>query len=206
MQQVKNNKEETPFHFYLEQYPTLDPEQTARRTGVNFDGSAFCVTLMHVPYRLEFPQYRITSAQTDAPALSKLTAQTFLLRYLLEGKDLPFAGTWKTFRQMPWGEVYNQPFTGRCINRSAFTFGSRLEAFGRACEALGGTKTGTGDAGYELPFLQDYRIRIAVWQADEEFGPSAQILFSDNFAAGFTAEDRVVATELLIGELARRCR
>ena len=49
--------------------------------------------------------------------------------------------------------------------------------------------------------VQDYRIRISVWEADEEFGPNAQTTFSDNFAAGFPVEDCVAAAELLTGAI-----
>ena len=44
-------------------------------------------------------------------------------------------------------------------------------------------------------------MRILIWEGDEEFSPSAQILYSDNFAAGFGAEDRVVAADILIGTI-----
>ena len=37
-----------------------------------------------------------------------------------------------------------------------------------------------------------------VWAGDDEFPPNSQILYTDNFASGFAAEDRVVAGDLLI--------
>ena len=47
----------------------------------------------------------------------------------------------------------------------------------------------------------DYRMRILVWEGDDEFPPNAQVLYSDNFAEGFAAEDRVVAGDILISTL-----
>ena len=44
-------------------------------------------------------------------------------------------------------------------------------------------------------------MQILVWEGDDEFPPSAQILYSDNFAEGFAAEDRVVAGDILIGAI-----
>jgi hypothetical protein len=55
-----------------------------------------------------------------------------------------------------------------------------------------------GDAGYEFNFIGNFKIRILVWEGDDEFPPSAQVLYSDNFASGFAAEDRVVAGDILI--------
>ena len=43
-----------------------------------------------------------------------------LLRYLLESKQVAFGGEWKTFREMPWGEMYIKPYTGRVLTRAAF--------------------------------------------------------------------------------------
>ena len=45
------------------------------------------------------------------------------------------------------------------------------------------------------------RIRILVWEGDDEFQPNAQVLYSDNFADGFAAEDRVVAGDILISTI-----
>ena len=47
-------------------------------------------------------------------------------------------------------------------------------------------------------------MRILVWEGDEEFPPNAQVLYSDNFAEGFAAEDRVVAGDLLISAIKSR--
>ena len=41
-------------------------------------------------------------------------------------------------------------------------------------------------------------IRFAVWNADDEFPPSSQILFSDNFQYAFSAEDLAYAGDIFI--------
>ena len=133
-----------------------------------------------------------------------LPMQTFLLRYLLEAKQVRFGGQWKTFREMPWGELYIKPYTGRVLTRAAFTFGTRVEAFAAACEKMGARKLPNGDAGYEFDFIGDYRMRILVWAGDDEFPPNAQVLYSDNFEDGFAPEDRVVAGDILISVIKSR--
>jgi hypothetical protein len=127
--------------------------------------------------------------------------QTFLLRYLLESKCVSWGGAWKTFREMPWGEMYITPYTGRVLTRAAFTFGFRLAAFSAAAEKLGATKLSHGDAGYEFSLIGPYKMQILVWEGDDEFPPNAQVIYSDNFAQGFAAEDRVVAGDILISTI-----
>lgn len=55
-----------------------------------------------------------------------------------------------------------------------------------------------GDAGYLFELIGGYRMELILWEGDEEFPPSSQILYSDTFAEGFSAEDRVVAGDILI--------
>ena len=102
---------------------------------------------------------------------------------------------------MPWGEMYIGPYTGRVLTRAAFTFGTRVEKFRAACEAMGALAIGHGDAGFQFDFLGGYRMQIMVYAGDDEFPPSSQVLYSDNFETGFAAEDRVVAGDILISAI-----
>jgi hypothetical protein len=195
--QIENHKEEVPFAHYEEKFRALEPASVAERLkSVKWDGKEFFVTLLGRTYAIAHPDYAIRAL--DAGKLPPLPAQTFLLRYLLESKDVAWTGAWKTFREMPWGEMYIKPYTGRVLTRAAFTFGTRVAAFRAACEKMGAQKLPHGDAGYEFTLIGDYRIRILVWEGDDEFPPNAQIIYSDNFAEGFAAEDRVVSGDILI--------
>ena len=196
--QVENNKEGVPFEYYLGLYEKLDPREASARTGADFDGEGFTLKLVNATYRIGWPDYAISADREDAFALKALPGQTFLLRWLLEGKNVPARGQFKTFREMPWGELYIQPFTGRCLTRAAFTFGTRVAKFAAAMEKLGGTKLPHGDAGYELELLPGFAMRLIVWEGDDEFPPNSQILYSDNFETAFSPEDRVVAGDILI--------
>ncbi|MBR2048449.1 MAG: DUF3786 domain-containing protein [Oscillospiraceae bacterium] len=198
--QIENNKEEVPFSHYEELFQKMDPAEAAARLNyVSWDGAKFAVTLFGRTYFLSWPVYAIEAA--DGGPIPPLPAQTFLLRLLLEGKTEGWNGQWKTFREMPWGEMYIRPYTGRVLTRAAFTFGTRLAKFRAAAEKLGGTPVPNGDAGFEFQVVGPYRMRILVWEGDDEFPPNAQVLYTENFAPGFSAEDRVVAGDLLISHI-----
>lgn len=195
--EIENHKEEVPFAFYEEKFHALDPrEVTDRLEDVRWDGEAFTLRLLGRDFAICHPDYAIRAL--DGGSVPPLPAQTFLLRYLLESRDVRWNGEWKTFREMPWGEMYIKPYTGRVLTRAAFTFGTRVEAFRRAAEKMGGLPLPNGDAGFQFDLVGGYRMRILVWEGDEEFPPNAQVLYSDNFAEGFAAEDRVVAGDILI--------
>lgn len=195
--QVENHKEEVPFAHYEERFRTLDPAAvTARLAGVQWDGKEFYVNLLRREFAISHPEYAIRAL--DGGAVPPLATQTFLLRYLLECRDVAWGGTWKTFREMPWGEMYIKPYTGRVLTRAAFTFGTRVAAFRAAAEKMGALPVSHGDAGFQFELVGGYQMQILVWEGDDEFPPSAQVLYSDNFAEGFAAEDRVVAGDILI--------
>ena len=195
--QIENHKEEVPFAHYEEKFRDLDPASVAERLkSVQWDGNEFAVTLLGRTYAVSHPDYSIRAL--DGGKLPPLPVQTFLLRRLLEGSTKAWLGTWKTFREMPWGEMYNTPYTGRVLTRAAFTFGFKLAKFAAACEGLGGRKLSHGDAGYEFDLLGPFKMQILMWEGDDEFPPNAQVLYTENFADCFAAEDRVVAGDILI--------
>ena len=194
--QIENHKEEVPFAHYEEKFRALDPLEAAERTGSKWDGKEFYVNLLGREFAISHPDYAIRAL--DGGTLPPLPTQTFLLRYLLESKDVAWRGDWKTFREMPWGEMYIQPYTGRVLTRAAYTFGFRLAAFRAAAEKMGAISVKHGDAGFEFNLIGNYKMRFLIWEGDDEFPPSAQVLYSDNFAQGFAAEDRVVAGDILI--------
>ena len=198
--EIENNKEEVPFSYYENLFQNMDAaDATARLKDIQWDGKEFYVNLLGRAFAISHPKYALRA--TDGGQLPPLPTQTFLLRYLLEGRSVTSQGTWLTFREMPWGELYIKPYTGRVLTRAAFTFGTRIQAFRTACEKMGAIPLPHGDAGFQFDFIGGYRMQILVWEGDEEFPPNAQVLYSDNFSAGFAAEDRVVAGDILISTI-----
>ena len=198
--QVESHKEEVPFAYYEEQFRNLDPQAVLERLPqVKWDGKEFYVNLLGREYAIAHPVYAIRPL--DGGNAPVLPVQTFLLRCLLECRDVAWAGEWKTFREMPWGELYIKPYTGRVLTRAAFTFGTRVAAFRSAGQKMGALPVSHGDAGFEFEFFGPYRVRILVWEGDDEFPPNAQVLYTDNFAQGFAAEDRVVVGDILISAI-----
>ena len=77
-----------------------------------------------------------------------------------------------------------------------------LDAFREIMERVGAQVISSGDVGYELEFMKGLFVRLILWAGDDEFPPSAQILFSDNFPAAFTqGEDMAVVGDVTIDML-----
>jgi hypothetical protein len=193
-----------------------------------YQDGAFHVTLLGQPLLASWHEFGLTTVHDNCPAvLLGDLAQILIIRFLLEGAVVPSSGKFLTYRELPWGDVYDSNFQGRCVKRLAFTFGNRLESFIAAAEKLGGKAlslspgvaepSAPGDtpassaravietpprgASVELRFFEDVFIRLIVYAGDDEFPPSAQFLFSDNAWAAFTAEDLAAAGDLVISAL-----
>ncbi len=204
--EIENHKEEVPFEHYLEKYGSLNPQEAAQRLNILYDDSEgkFRFRFMGHHYEADYPQFAVRALDQEEGVpdvlLDSIPAKTFILRYLLEGQYVKSGGKFMTFREVPtYGELYIQPFTGRCIKRLTYGFGYKLDEFCRAMERIPGVKPiKMADVAYEFELVNGYFMRFLFWAGDEEFPPSAQILYSDNFPFSFHAEDMVVAGDLSI--------
>ena len=171
--EVINNKEGKPLEYYLEKFREKEISSMAARCGVTVYGSY-------------------------DPALC---ACILLLRFLVDGQYALPSGQYLTYREFPWGEVYLQQFTGRCIKRFAFSYGARPELLCRIMEHLPARRLERSDCGWEVELMPSLGVQLLLWLGDDEFPPNAQILFSDNFRYAFTAEDLANAGDILLGRM-----
>ena len=200
---AKDNKEQRPYEYYLKTYQEIDPKEISERTGFFYDEEkkVFTVVFMGSTYEISFPDYKISHKEDEKgvyPLEEAMNAKIFMVRYLSEKAKAPSSGKFLTYREVPWGEVYFRQFQGRCLMRLAFSYGNKLEAFKKVMTAMGAKPLEQGDCAFELEFMEGFFIRLILWEGDDEFPPSSQILFSDNFAVTFAAEDLAVAGDICI--------
>ena len=200
---AKDSKEQRPYEYYLKTYQEIDPKEISERTGFFYDEEkkVFTVVFMGSTYEISFPDYKISHKEDEKgvyPLEEAMNAKIFMVRYLSEKAKTLSSGKFLTYREVPWGEVYFRQFQGRCLMRLAFSYGSKLEAFKKVMTAMGAKPLEQGDCAFELEFMEGFFIRLILWEGDDEFPPSSQILFSDNFAVTFAAEDLAVAGDICI--------
>jgi len=202
-----NNKERLPYEHYIALYRELDTAAASERTGFPFENGAFIVTMMNRRYRASFPDFEITPLDADKVGGDMLVRSTaariLIMRYIIEGRLTPMNGEYLAYRDVPWGAIYAQNFNGRCILRLGRGFGYKPESFEKGMESLGALRINGGDAAFVLELLPSLMVKYIMWYGDDEFPPSAQILFGDNFPAAFTAEDMAVVGDVSLDALKR---
>lgn len=199
--EVKNNKTENPLAIYREKYKNADPEASAKRSRLDYKDGVFTMKLLNRTVFLKWPQ--ITAEYEDGQKMSN-TNLILCARYAMEGALIPSSGKMLAYSEMPWGPVYERQFRGRCMNRMAATYGHNLEGFKAACEAIGGRAVKGGDAAYDIELMSGLVMRFILWLPDDEFPANAQVVFSDNFPAAFTAEDMAVAGDVVLNAMKGR--
>lgn len=202
----KDNLERIPMEHYLELYRGMNPVAAAVRCGLPYDEErrVFTLRMMGTEYEVAWPEFTAVPMETGKkyyPLRDMGKAQILVMRYLLEGSAASTTGKFLTYRELPWCEVYYKQFSGRCLSRLAYGFGFKLDAFRAVMELVGGKSLNYGDAGYEFELINGLYMRFALWAGDEEFPPSSQILFSDNFPVAFHGEDMTVCGDVSIGTI-----
>jgi len=207
---MKKQNWEISYDIHLEKYRELDPAEASQRTGLEFDPehSRFIMEVLGYKLYAKWPEFELLPADDagDHKKCPKTLCDDFMMkvltmRVLYLGVYAPPTGVFKAYRELPWGELYDTNFSGRCIKRFAFGFGFKPEAFAKAAESLGGVKQDLGDVSYDFPFLGGTSCRFILWKPDDEFPPSAQILFSDNSVLMYNAEDLAAVGDVIISAL-----
>ena len=194
----KNNKEELPLEYYIERYKTTDAHEIAARCALPYDEEThtFTFPLLGDTYTISHPDFVVTGERTPTN-----TERILFLRYLLDGHNAVPGSKYLTYREFPWGEVYNQQFTGRCIGRYAMSYGYKSHLLPPIMEKLPVKAINVSDVGYEITLMPGLTIQFLLWVGDEEFPPNAQILFSDNFRHAFSTEDMANIGDIILNRM-----
>lgn len=112
-----------------------------------------------------------TGAESD-PGMQALIAY-----YLRTTDGSPEERRWIPFAQLPDGAFYFKAFQGYTGELLVRAYGRDLDALARAAEGLGGRREAEGDLAYSFRPLPRVPILLVCWSGDEEFPPSARLLF-----------------------------
>lgn len=203
----RNNLEEQPYEHYLALYREALPQDISAHLNLPYSEVTHCFYLRFLGsnYTVSHPEFtvRCLGGGNGIPTLeTDRYAQILLLRYFLEGDHAESMGTYMAFRELPWGDTYYRQFQSRCVDRLARTYGNRLPEFRAVMESLWGVPYAHGDACYDVELLNGLFVRLVLWQGDEEFPPSGQILFSDNFLNAFFGDDMAYVGDIVLGHMA----
>jgi hypothetical protein len=171
-----------------------DYEDLVQRSGAGTPGPGrIAVRCLGQDYLVSHPDGAVTTAAGE-PVDEHLAI--LLLLYLTEAGGRLVEGRWIAFEQISGGAGYVASFRGRVVAPLLRTFGQRPEALLEAAAELDGSALDLGDAAVALAALPRVPIAFVLWCGDDEFTPSASVVFDASVEGYLDAEAATVLAEL----------
>ncbi len=176
-----------------------DPMEIAQKAGVEYDPEkkVFLVESLHQTYHIAYPTYTCEEDEIDG------WFYLYMLHYLNLADGTPLSGNSITMGELPDGLVRG----GKCDQTATQLLEKLLknktkEQVKEALQALGGKEIPSkADLSAVLPVFPRFPVIINIWFEDEEFPPSAKLLFDESAGHYLLIEDVVCVVENLIGRL-----
>lgn len=171
------------------------------------DGNSF---VAEIPFfdeviRLEVPEFIFRSSKA---ATVNLVTKIVVLHYVLtaSGQKLRSVAERIPYEDIPACRHYLPVFERRVLKPLQTAFGHDRNLFLEAGLALGGDKETFGDASFTVHAFPMVPITIILWEGDEEFPPSARMLFDPSIPRYLPLEDIVVVSKLAATRVIKAAR
>jgi len=179
--------------------------ERAKKAGADYqkgeDGEAITVHFFSEPYQIRFPQIEFYSPSKNVVSL---VTRILLLHYLIRADGNPLTGKWVAYKDIPGGLLYAAVFARRVTEPLQRRFGKSANSFRETGIKSGGEPVGIGDASFVLRAFPRVPLQYVLWEGDEEFPPSTQLLFDASVDHYLFLEDIVVLGQVTTGRLINR--
>ncbi|WP_347490938.1 DUF3786 domain-containing protein [Desulfoscipio sp. XC116] len=187
----------------MKEFSRNTPEVMANNALVDFDqsGSFFVVPFLGGKYRVYYPGGNIECCAGDGEV--KIDYKVVLLHYLTHCSPRDVENAKVSFKELPSGSIYVGPFTNRAIKPLVSIFAGNIEKMLEAAERLGGWKDSIGDVSVTVPVLPKIPITFVIWEGDDEFPPTGNVLFDTSAPSHLDTEDYALLPGLALWEMKR---
>ncbi len=175
------------------------PDVVARSGARALGADRIALRCLGREYVVGYPDGGVLEADGQPAPVSEAI---LLLLYLTESTGRALEGRWVGFEQLSGGAGYIASFRGRVVAPLLSAFGQRPKALITAAAVLDGEPLEMGDAAVRLPALPCLPLACVIWGADEEFPPSASVVFDASVEGYLDAEAVTVLAELACRRLA----
>lgn len=186
----------------LKKFRACSLEDIARCSGYPIDGNALAIDFLGGHYKVEYPSGNFEPVPISEGGLPVFT-QILILHYLANPTEVIDSGTLISYKELPGGSIYIQPFTHRAIDPLVRTFGSNPDSLLEVATRLGGHSNGLGDVGVTFRVFPRIPVTLILWRADDEFPASGNILFDASAPAILPTEDYAVLASIVVFGLKR---
>jgi len=186
------------YNYAIEKFAAKEPALMAENAGVPYDSgsSLFTVRYLGDDYHISFPDGAVKYVAKDDEV--SITVKILILHYLVTANGAPMQGKLISFKELPDGAIYINPFTNRAIRPMINLFADKQEKFVELARAVGGEVAAYGDTSVTIPVLPRAPITYVIWSGDEEFPASGNVLFDASAPNYLPTEDYALVSGLVI--------
>lgn len=180
-----------------------DPFDMADRAGVVYQesDSVFEVPFLSEKHLVSYPKGEVYRPDGGEVAIAN---QILIIHYLTNAQGDPLANRLISFKELPSGAIYINPFSNRAIRPLVASFGDDPEKMVEAGMKLGGRRDRYGDASVTIPVFPRVMVTYILWKGDDEFPPSGNVLFDASAPYYLPTEDYAVLAGSLVFEMKKR--
>jgi len=205
MELVKQRNYSQSFHLACVTIGGMNLEERARKAGADYQraGGEEKITLnfFSEPHHIFFPQIEFYSRSKKTVSL---VTRILLLHYLIRADGSPITDQWVGYKDIPGGLVYSSVFARRVTDPLVRRFGRSAKWLKEAGIQLRAETAGVGDASFILKAFPFIPLQYVLWEGDDEFTPTAQLLFDASVDHYLSLEDIVVLGQITTGRLIQR--
>lgn len=183
----------------LDEFQSKNPMEMAWKSGTEFQEGQFSMGFLGTPVEVTYPE-GILREQNGGKELG-LIERILVLHYLTFAGGSPILNQKISYKELPGGSIYIEPFTNRCIRPLIALFGDDLTSFQTTGEKCGGMQESYGDSSYCFYPLPNIPVTFVLWAADEEFPANGNIIFDASAGDYLPTEDYAFLCGMLVGKL-----
>jgi len=189
------------YQFAVDQLEKKEPREAARNAGAEYNPETgeILITYLGDNFRVSYPDGRVEPAE-DGKEVS-LTVKILILHYLNTANGAPLQGKLISFKELPDGAIYIEPFTRRAIKPMLNLFAERQEEFVELAKGMGAEIQSLGDTSVTIYPFPNVPITYVIWSGDDEFPASGNILFDASAPFYLPTEDYALVSGLIIYQL-----
>lgn len=186
----------------LEKFRNATLEEITEFSGYPIKEKKIKVEFLGQRFKVDYP----SGDFSPEPALEgelPVFVRILVLHYLVNRSQAIQTGQLISYKELPGGNIYIQPFTNRAIRPFVSTFGGNPENLVKVAKRIGGVAVKIGDVGVVLQVFPKIPVTLALWGADEEFPASGNILFDSSASTFLHTEDYAVLSSFVAQTLRR---
>jgi len=178
-----------------------DPGEMARNSMAEYDSKEgrFSLGFLGDQYFIFFPEGKVEMENKDGSVPQAV--QILLLHYLTHASPSEIEGKLVSFKELPSGMIYTGPFTNRAIRPLVGIFGHDPSKLLEAGKSIGGIPVNMGDVAVTVPVLPKIPVTFVLWEGDDEFPPTGNVLFDSSASSHLHTEDYALLPGLVISKM-----